>query len=60
MEHVGANMGIQIPLLVIDGEHLGHVCMVPEPVGSTHLRFDDARVIRKICMRLLNVVWSPR
>ena len=24
---------------------LGHVCMVLEPVGSTHLRFNDARVI---------------
>ena len=22
--------------------------MSPEPVGSTHLRFDDARVIRKL------------
>ena len=43
MEHVGANMGIQIPLLVIGRRTLGHVCMVPEPVGSTHLRFDDAR-----------------
>ena len=28
-------------------ECLGHVCMVPEPVGSTHLRFDDARVIKE-------------
>ena len=24
---------------------LGHVCMSPEPVGSTHLRFGDARVV---------------
>ena len=24
---------------------LGHVCMIPEPVGSTHLRFGDARVV---------------
>ena len=24
--------------------------MVPEPVGSTHLRFDDARVIKEVCM----------
>ena len=38
---------------------LGHVCMVPEPVGSTHLRFDDARVIGKVCTRLPNVVRSP-
>ena len=30
------------------GERLGHVCMVPEPVGSTHLRFDDARVIKEV------------
>ena len=27
---------------------LGHVCVIPKPVGSTHLRFDDARVIGKI------------
>ena len=40
-------------------ERLGHVCMVPEPVGSTHLRFDDTRVIRKTCMWLPNVVRSP-
>ena len=26
---------------LLTGEHLGHVCMSPEPVGSTHLRFDD-------------------
>ena len=25
--------------------YLGHVCMVPEPVGSTHLRFGDTRVV---------------
>src|SRR4051812_33198281 len=31
---------------LLTGERLGHVCMVPEPVGSTHLRFDDARVIK--------------
>ena len=24
---------------------LGHVCMFPEPIGSTHLRFGDARVV---------------
>ena len=59
MEHVGANMGIQIPLLVIDGERLGHVCMVPEAVGSTHLRFDDARVIGNRYTWLPNVVRSP-
>ena len=27
---------------------LGHVYMVPEPVGSTHLRFGDARVVMEI------------
>ena len=32
--------------------------MTPEPVGSTHLRFDDARVIGKVCTRLPNVVRS--
>ena len=47
-EHVGANMGIQIPLLVIDRRAIS--VMSPEPVGSTHLRFGDARVIRKTCM----------
>ena len=33
--------------------------MVPEPVGSTRLRFDDARVVGKACTWLPNVVWSP-
>src|SRR3954465_15549748 len=33
-------------------KRLGHVCMVPEPVGSTHLRFDDARVIKEVRMWL--------
>ena len=41
------------------GEHLGHDYMSPEPVGSTHLRFDDARVIKEVCMWLPNVVRSP-
>ena len=60
MEHVGANMGIQIPLLVIDREsHLGHVCMSPEPVGSTHLRFGDARVIEILVCGNPKVVRSP-
>ena len=44
---------------LLTGERLGHVCMVPEPVGSTHLRFDDARVIKEVCMWLPNVVRSP-
>ena len=44
---------------LLAGERLGHVCMVPEPVGSTHLRFDDARVIKEVCMWLPNVVRSP-
>ena len=53
-------MGIQIPLLVIDWRsRLGHVCMVPEPVGSTHLRFGDARVVMGNGVQLLNVVRSP-
>ena len=38
-------MGIQIPLLVIAESRLGHVYVTPEPVGSTHLRFGDARVV---------------
>ena len=50
MEHLGANMGIQIPLLVIGQRDVsvGRVCMVPEPVGSTHLRFGDTRVVMGI------------
>ena len=59
VEHVGANMGIQIRCWLLAGERLGHVCMVPEPVGSTHLRFDDARVIGNRCTWLPNVVRSP-
>ena len=42
---------------------LGHVYVSPEPVGSTHLRFGDARVIKEVCMWLPNVVrslgWDP-
>ena len=34
--------------------------MVPELVGSTHLRFDDVRVIKEVSMWLPNVVQSPR
>ena len=44
---------------LLTGEHLGHVCMSPEPVGSTHLRFDDARVIGNRYTWLPNVVRSP-
>ena len=33
--------------------------MVPEPIGSTHLRFDDARVIGNRYTWLPNVVRSP-
>ena len=44
---------------LLTGERLGHVYMSPEPVGSTHLRFDDARVIKEVCMWLPNVVRSP-
>src|SRR3954463_16004849 len=59
-EHVGANMGIQIPLLVIARESsLGHVYMSPEPVGSTHLRFGDARVVGICICSNPNVVRSP-
>ena len=58
MEHVGDNMGIQIPLLVIE-QRASHVCMVPEPVGSTHLRFGDARVVMVNSMWLPKVVRSP-
>ena len=34
--------------------------MSPEPVGSTHLRFDDARVIKEVCMWLPNIVSESR
>ena len=33
--------------------------MVPEPVGSTHLRFGDARVVMGNCTWLPKVVRSP-
>ena len=33
--------------------------MSPEPVGSTHLRFGDARVIEILVCSNPNVVWSP-
>ena len=37
---MGANMGIQVPILVIDRKQvLGHVYIVLEPVGSARLRF---------------------
>ena len=40
VEYVGANMGIQVPLLVIDRKQvLGHVYIVLEPVGSARLTF---------------------
>ena len=38
---------------------IGHVYIVLEPIGSTHLRFNDARVIKEVCMWLPNVVRSP-
>src|SRR3954454_21239242 len=38
---------------------LGHVCMSPEPVGSTHLRFGDARVVKICICSNQNVVRSP-
>src|SRR3954468_20445919 len=37
---------------LLTGECLGHVYMVPEHVGSTHLRFGDARVVMGNCMWL--------
>ena len=44
---------------LLTGECLGHVCMSPEPVGSTHLRFGDARVIEILVCGNPKVVWSP-
>ena len=60
METCGSQHGYPDPVVGYWPEScLGHVCMVPEPVGSTHLRFDDARVIKEVCMWLPNVVRSP-
>src|SRR3954462_3093176 len=36
---------------LLTGDRLGHVCMSPEPVGSTHLRFGDAKVVKDISMQ---------
>ena len=45
VEYVGSNMDIQVPLLDIErGSVSGHVCIVLEPAGSAHLRFDDVLV----------------
>ena len=33
--------------------------MIPEPVGSTHLRFDDDRFYEFICFDVPKVVQSP-
>ena len=43
VQYVGANMGIQVPLLVIKqiGSAIGHVYIVLKPVGSARLTFDD-------------------
>ena len=43
VEYVGTNMGIQVPLLVIDerGVSVMHVYIVLEPVGSACLTFVD-------------------
>ena len=51
MEHVGAQHGYPDPAIGYWPEsRLGHVSMIPEPVGSTHLRFGDARVVMGISM----------
>ena len=52
-------MGIHIPLLVIGRRCLGHVYMILEPVGFTHLRFGDARIVMGNSMWLPKVVRSP-
>ena len=38
---------------------LGHVYIIPEPVGSAHLRFDDVIVLYELCDWWPNVVRSP-
>ena len=51
MEYVGANMGIQVPLLVLDQRGVfGHVYIVLEPVGSVGLTFVDDIVLYELCM----------
>ena len=50
IEYVGANMGIQIPLLVIDQRGVSsHVYIVLEPVGSARLTFVDDIVLYELC-----------
>ena len=38
---------------------LGHVYIIPEPVGSTHLGFDDDIVLYELCDEWPKVVRSP-
>ena len=52
-EHPGSAIGYRLETC------LGHVYMVPEPVGSTHLRFDDARVVEICVCGNPKVVRSP-
>ena len=49
VEYVGANMSIQVPLLVIDRRGVSQVYIVLEPVGSAHLTFDDDLVLYELC-----------
>ena len=38
---------------------LGHVYIVLEPIGSTHLTFGGNRYYEFLCFDVPNIVWSP-
>ena len=49
VEYVGANMGIQVPLLVIDRRGVLVMSTSLEPVGSACLTFNDDIVLYELC-----------
>ena len=48
VEYVGPNMGIQVPLLVIDWRGVSHVYIVLKPVGFACLTFVDDIVLYEL------------
>ena len=52
-EHPGAAIGYW------PERHLGHVCMVPEPVGSARLTFDDD-LYYELCVLVTEVCSESR
>ena len=50
VKYVGANMGIQVPLLVIDRRGILVSYIVHKPVGSACLTFVDDIVLYELCM----------